>query len=402
MPSMKSEFPILAREFYQQPLTYLDSAATTQKPQCVIDAVSRYYSHGNANVHRGIYKLSEEATKAYEAGREAVRSLLNAGSTAEIIFTRGTTESINLVASSYGQAFVKAGDEIVISTMEHHSNIVPWQLLCERTGAKLKVIPMSDDGVLDIDAYKKMLNSHVKMVGVVHVSNALGVVNPVKDMIALAHQHNIPVLIDGAQAVPHMPVDVVDLDCDFYAFSAHKMYGPTGIGALYAKKSWLEQMPPYQGGGDMIKMVTFEKTEYSSVPHKFEAGTPNMAGVAGLEAAIAFLKRVGFDSIVEQERELYAYARQQLQSISGLKIIGNAPQQVGALSFIIDTVHPHDLSTILDQQAIAIRAGHHCAMPLMQRLKLAATARASFGIYNEKSDIDRLCEGLNKAVGIFQ
>ena len=401
MPNYRDEFPILSREFYQQPLVYLDSAATTQKPHEVIDAVGRYYSHGNANVHRGIYKLSEEATKAYESGRRAICSLLGAAKTEEIIFTKGTTESINLVATSYGQAFVKAGDEIIISTMEHHSNIVPWQLLCERSGATLKVIPISDEGIINLDAYKKLLNPRVKLVGLVHVSNALGVVNPIKEMITMAHEHNIPVLIDGAQAVPHMPVDVVDLDCDFYVFSSHKMYGPTGIGALYAKQSWLEQMPPYQGGGDMIKIVTFEKSEYSDLPHKFEAGTPNMAGVAGMEAAISFIKRIGYQYIVDHEQKLYAYARQQLANIQGLKIIGQAPQQIGALSFIVETVHPHDISTILDQHAVAIRAGHHCAMPLMNRLGLAATVRASFGIYNDETDIDRLCRGLTAAVEMF-
>jgi cysteine desulfurase/selenocysteine lyase len=401
MPEFKSEFPILSRAFYDKPLAYLDSAATSQKPQCVIDAISRYYSHGNANVHRGIYALSEEATKAYEAARKAVRSFINAQKSAEVIFTKGTTESINLVASSYGQAFVKTGDEIVISVMEHHSNIVPWQLLCERTGATLKVIPISDEGVIDLSAYKKLLNPRVKMVGVTHVSNALGIVNPIKEMIELAHENHIPVLIDGAQATPHMPVDVVDLDCDFYVFSAHKMYGPTGVGVLYAKQKWLEQMPPYQGGGDMIKIVTFEKTEYNELPYKFEAGTPNMAGVAGLEAAVSFMQRVGRDTIVEHEKALYHYAQKQLQTVPGLKIIGEAPQKVGALSFVVDAVHPHDISTILDQHAVAVRAGHHCAMPLMRRLGLAATARASFGIYNEFSDIDRLCEGLNAAVEMF-
>lgn len=401
MANYKAEFPILNREFYQQPLVYLDSAATTQKPHEVIQAVSRYYSYANANVHRGIYKLSEEATKAYELSRQAVRRLLNAAGAEEIIFTKGTTESINLVASSYGQAFIKAGDEIVISTLEHHSNIVPWQLLCERSGATLKIIPMSDEGVLDLDAYKKLLTPRVKLVGLVHVSNALGVVNPIKAMIKIAHEGEIPVLIDGAQAVPHMPVDVIDLDCDFYAFSSHKMYGPTGVGVLYAKRIWLEKMPPYQGGGDMIKTVTFEKTVYSELPHKFEAGTPNMAGIAGLEAAINFINRIGYEYIVNHERELYAYAREQLTQISGLTIIGEAPQQIGALSFTLDAVHPHDISTILDQHAIAIRAGHHCAMPLMKRLALAATARASFGIYNSKSDIDRLCEGLKVAVEMF-
>ena len=397
----RQDFPILKRTFYDKPFAYLDSAATTQKPQSVIDAVGRYYSHGNANVHRGIYRLSEEATKAYDSGRQAVRSLINADKVEEIIFTRGTTESINLVASSFGQAFVKAGDEILISTMEHHSNIVPWQILCDQRGATLKVIPMSDDGVLDLDAYKKLLTSKVKIVGVTHISNALGIVNPVEKMIELAHAVNIPVLIDGAQAVPHQAVDVTALDCDFYAFSAHKMYGPTGIGVLYAKEKWLEQMPPYQGGGDMIHTVSFEKTTYAPLPLKFEAGTPNMAGVAGLEAAINYINSVDYVALMAHERTLYAYAEQQLAEVEGLRIIGKAPEKRSVISFVMDGVHPHDLSTILDQEGVAIRAGHHCAMPLMKRLGLAATARMSLGIYSDQSDIDRLCVGLHKAVELF-
>jgi cysteine desulfurase/selenocysteine lyase len=401
MSDIKAQFPILKRHFYDRPLVYLDSAATTQKPQCVIDAVSYFYENENANVHRGIYKLSEEATKNYEDARQAVAQLIDAPNTNDIVFTKGTTESINLVATSYGRKFVNGGDEIIISTMEHHSNIVPWQLLCERTGATLKIIPMNDDGVLDLKAYKKLLNPRVKMVGVVHVSNALGIVNPIKEMIELAHETGIPVLVDGAQALPHMQVSMKELDCDFYAFSGHKMYGPTGIGGLYAKSHWLEQMPPYQGGGDMIRIVTFEKTEYNSAPSKFEAGTPNMAGVAGLKAAVEFINKVGYDTITARERDLYAYAESQLTSISGLNIIGKTAHKVGALSFTLDAVHPHDISTILDQHAVAIRAGHHCAMPLMKRLGLAATARASFGVYNERSDIDRLCEGLKAAVEMF-
>lgn len=399
--NIRSQFPILSRTFYHKPLAYLDSAATTQKPQCVIEAISDYYSSYNANVHRGIYALSEESTKLYEEARQQVCSFVNAQSASEIIFTKGTTESINLVASSFGQVFVQAGDEILVSTMEHHSNIVPWQLLCERTGATLKVIPISDEGVIDLDTYKKMLNPRVKIVGVVQVSNALGIVNPVKEMIALAHEQAIPVLIDGAQAVPHMSVDVMDLDCDFYVFSAHKMYGPTGVGVLYAKQKWLEAMPPYQGGGDMIKTVTFEQTDYNAPPSRFEAGTPNMAGVIGLKAAIDFMQRLGIEHIAEHEKTLYHYAEQKLQAVPGLHIVGTAAHKAGAVSFVLDAVHPHDISTILDQHAVAIRAGHHCAMPLMKRLGLAATARASFGVYNTFSDIDRLCDGLNAAVEMF-
>lgn len=401
MSNLKQEFPILQREFYGRPLVYLDSAATSQKPQSVIDAIGHYYSTGNANVHRGIYKLSEEATADYEASRVAVKDFLNAPAPETIIFTKGTTEAINLVASSYGHAFIEAGDEIIVSAMEHHSNIVPWQQLCERTGAILKVIPMSDAGLLDLDAYQKMLNPRVKMVGIVHVSNALGVINPVKAVIDAAHEYDIPVLVDGAQAVPHLPVDVTELDCDFYVFSGHKMYGPTGIGCLYGKQKWLEQMPPYQGGGDMIYTVTFEKTEYAGLPSKFEAGTPNMAGVAGLKAAIAFMQRVGFETIEAVERDLYAYLEAQLESIPGIRIMAKEAPRMAAMSFTVDSVHPHDLSTILDQHAVAIRAGHHCAMPLMQRLNIAATARVSLGVYNEREDIDRLCQGLTAAVEMF-
>ena len=397
----RDDFPILKRTFYDKPFAYLDSAATTQKPQSVIDAIGRYYSHGNANVHRGIYRLSEEATKAYNSARLAVRSFINADKTEEIIFTRGTTDAINLVASSFGERFINAGDEILISTMEHHSNIVPWQLLCERKGATLKIVSMSDDGVIDLAMYKKMLTPNVKIVGVTHVSNALGIVNPIKKMIELAHAVNIPVLIDGAQAVPHMPVDVATLDCDFYAFSAHKMYGPTGVGVLYGKEKWLSQMPPYQGGGDMIHIVSFEKTTYAPLPHKFEAGTPNMAGVAGLEAAINYMNSVGYDYIVSHERELYAYAKQKLSAIPGLHIIGNTPEMISVISFVMDDVHPHDLSTILDQEGVAVRAGHHCAMPLMNRLNVAATARLSLGLYTNQSDIDQLCDGLHKAQTLF-
>lgn len=398
---IRNDFPILKRTFYDKPLVYLDSAATTQKPRSVIDAIDHYYAHSNANVHRGIYRLSEEATAIYESGRKSVRALINAPKEEEIIFTRGTTESINLVAYSFGEAFVKAGDEVLITAMEHHSNIVPWQILCERKGATLKVIPISDEGVVDLNAFQKLLSDRVKILSIVHVSNALGVVNPIKSMIAMAHEYDIPVMIDGAQALPHMDVDVVDLDCDFYAFSAHKMYGPTGIGALYGKSKWLNQMPPYQSGGDMINRVSFEKSTYNVLPHKFEAGTPNMAGVAGFEAAVKYLTKARDAGAIEHEASLYAYAHDQLNAMAGLRIIANTKQKSGAISFVLDEVHPHDISTILDQEAIAVRAGHHCTMPLMDRLGLAATVRASIGLYNTTEDIDKLCVGLEKVKQLF-
>ena len=401
MERYRNDFPILQREFYGKALAYLDSAATSQKPQAVINAMSHYYEHDNANVHRGIYRLSEDATALYEDARLVVREFLQAKDTREIIFTKGTTESINLVASSFGDAFVHEGDEILISAMEHHSNIVPWQLLCQRKKATLKIIPITDEGVIDLTAYKKLLTERVKIVALVHVSNVLGIVNPIKKMIAMAHAVNIPVLIDGAQALPHMPVNVVDLDCDFYAFSAHKMYGPTGIGGLYGKEKWLLQMPPYQGGGDMISRVTFSKTDYNVLPHKFEAGTPNMAGAAGLLAAIHYVTAIGFDAIQKHERELYAYAETELQKIPGITLIGQAPDKVSVISFTLKDVHPHDIATILDQEAVAIRAGHHCAMPLMDRLGLVSTVRLSLGIYNNRADIDRLCAGLLNVIRLF-
>lgn len=396
-----NDFPILKREFYGKPLTYLDSAATSQKPQSVIDAVSRSYAYENANVHRGIYALSEEATQAYELSRLTLKQFLHAQSHHEIIFTKGTTEAINLVASSFGDAFIHEGDEILISAMEHHSNIVPWQLLCQRKKAQLKIIPISDQGVIDFQAYQQLLTPKVKMVGIVHISNVLGIVNPIKTMIAMAHALKIPVLIDGAQALSHVPVDVVDLDCDFYAFSAHKMYGPTGIGGLYAKEKWLEKMPPYQGGGDMISYVTFDKTNYNVLPYKFEAGTPNMAGVAGFRAAIDYINAVGFETIQAHERVLYAYAEAVLKEVPGLTIIGEAPHKMSVISFTLDHVHPHDVATILDQDGVAVRAGHHCAMPLMDRLGLASTVRMSLALYNNREDIDRLCAGLLKTIAIF-
>lgn len=395
------DFPILKQDVAGHPLVYLDSAASAQKPQSVIDAVSHYYSHDHANVHRGVYELSQRATMAYESARQMVRHFINAQHDHEIVFTKGTTEAINLVANSFGQAFIKAGDEIILTTMEHHSNIVPWQLLCERTGAVIKVVRVNDDGTLDLAHYRELLTEKTKLVAVIHVSNVLGTVNPVKDMIALAHQQEIPVLLDAAQSVPHMSVDVQDLDCDFLTFSSHKLYGPTGTGVLYAKEQWLEVMPPYQGGGDMIRSVSFERSDYNVLPYKFEAGTPNMAGVIGMAAAIDYLNHIGMNRISEHEQALLSYAKKALDKIPGLKIIGTAKEKIGVISFVMDVAHPHDIGTILDNEGVAIRVGHHCAMPLMKRFELAATARASFGIYNSENDVDRLIAALYKVREIF-
>jgi len=399
---VREDFPILSQESHGKPLVYLDSGATTQKPRDVIEVVSDYYSRDNANVHRGLYELSQRATASYEAARQNVRNFINAKRNHEIIFTRSATEAINLVATSFGEANIQAGDEIIISEMEHHSNIVPWQLLCERTGAILKVIAIDDDGVLDLAHYRQLLNSHTKLVSVIHVSNVLGTINPVKEIIEIAHKRDIPVMLDGAQAVPHMSVDVQDLDCDFYVFSSHKLYGPTGTGVLYGKTDLLDAMPPYQGGGDMISRVTFEKTEYNVLPHKFEAGTPNMAGVIGLGAAIDYLNRIGMDNIFNHEEELLSYAMDALKAIPGIRFIGTALEKVAVISFVMDCAHPHDIGTILDTEGIAIRAGHHCAMPLMERFGVPATARISFGLYNQKEDVDRLVEGLHKVKKLFR
>ncbi|MFV9988860.1 MAG: cysteine desulfurase [Coxiella endosymbiont of Dermacentor nuttalli] len=399
--SLRDDFPLLKERIWGESLVYLDSGTTAQKPQAVIDAVNRYYCHDNANVHRGIYTISERATTAYENTRKKVKAFINAAHLHEIIFTRGATESINLVAASFGTLQVQFGNEVLISAMEHHSNIVPWQLLCERVGAKLKIIPVHDDGTLNLDEYQGLLTTHTKIVGLIHVSNVLGTVNAVKKMIHLAHQKNIPVLLDGAQAIPHIAIDVQELDCDFYVFSGHKLYGPTGIGVLYGKTKWLEKMPPYQGGGNMIRQVTFEKTEYNSLPHKFEAGTPNIAGVVGLGAAIDYLMAIGFEKMNIHEKALLNYATEKLQKISGLKIIGNSPHKIGVISFIMKQAHPHDIATILDSKGIAIRAGHHCAMPLMKRFNLPATARITLGVYNTFNDIDRLVDGLIQVNQIF-
>lgn len=402
MKNWRNDFPILSQTFYDKPLAYLDNSATTQKPQQVIDAICQFYSCHNANVHRGVYALSEQATALYNEGRKTVQQFINAPHDHEIIFTSGTTESINLIAHSFGQQYINTGDEIIISAMEHHSNIVPWQMLCEQKGALLKVIPVKDDGTLDIEQYQKLFNARTKIVALTHVSNVLGTINPVKLMIAMAHAKNVPVLIDGAQAIAHHPVDVQDLDCDFYAFSGHKLYGPSGIGILYGKSEWLDKLPPYQGGGNMIGRVTFENTEYNHLPHKFEAGTPNTAGVIGLAAAIDYVQQIGYKNIVEHEQKLMNYLLEQLTQHKNIRLIGEAPERIGVISFVMENAHPHDIATILDREGVAVRAGHHCAMPLMERFKVPATVRASLGLYNNHDDIDQLATGLtavNKILG---
>jgi cysteine desulfurase/selenocysteine lyase len=393
---IRRDFPILHQKVHGKPLVYLDNAASTQKPQAVIDAISNYYEEYNANVHRGVHRLSEKATAAYEEVRDKVRVFLGAASSKEIVFPRGTTEAINLVAFSFGQKFVRAGDEILITHMEHHSNIVPWQLLCERSGAVLKVVPVTDAGELDMAAFSTLLGPRTKLVALTHVSNTLGTVNPVKQIIAMAHAQNVPVLLDGAQAVQHMKVDVRELDCDFYAFSGHKMYAPTGIGVLYGKEKWLDAMPPYQGGGDMIRTVSFDKTTYNALPYKFEAGTPHMAGVIGLGAAIDYLNGIGLDRIHAHEADLLAYARDRFAAIPGVRLIGAPKEQAGAFSFVMEDIHPHDIGTILDLEGIAIRTGHHCTQPLMERFGVPATARPALGLYNTRGEIDSLVQGLEK------
>ena len=397
----RSEFPILEREVNGKRLVYFDNAATTQKPRTVLDAISKYYTEANANVHRGVHFLSQLATREYEDARVRAKRFINAADTTEIIFTSGTTESINLVASSFGQRYVGEGDEVVISEMEHHSNIVPWQMLCERTGAKLKVIPINDDGELLLDEYERLLGPRTKLVAVVHVSNALGTVNPVKQIIEIAHSRGIPVLLDGAQAAPHIKVDVRELDCDFYALSGHKMFAPTGIGVLYGKADLLEAMPPWQGGGDMIASVSFEKTTYNTLPYKFEAGTPHIEGAIGLGAAIDYLNGIGLDRIAAYEHELLDYATELIGSIRGVRLVGTAREKAAVLSFMIGDVHPHDVGTILDQDGIAIRAGHHCAQPVMTRFGVPATVRASFAFYNTKEEIDALASGIGRVIEVF-
>jgi cysteine desulfurase/selenocysteine lyase len=398
---IRAEFPILSRSIYGKPLVYLDNANTTQKPRVVIDAVRRYYEEENANIHRGTHWLSEKATEAYEGGREKVARFLGAASPKEIVFTRGTTEAINLVAAGFARDFLKAGDEVLITGLEHHSNIVPWQLACEKTGAKLVVVPITDEGEVPIHGFEKRLTARTKLAAVSHVSNALGTVNPVKAFIALAHARGVPVLVDGAQAAPHLPLDVADLGCDFYAISGHKMYGPTGIGALYGTEEWLEKLPPYQGGGDMISSVTFEKTTYNVLPWKFEAGTANISGGIGLGVAADWLSGVGLAAVAAHEHDLLVHGTRKLSAIPGLTIVGRAKEKAAVISIVLENVHPHDIGTILDREGIAIRTGHHCAQPVMDRFGLPATARASFGLYNTHAEVDALAAGIEKVREVF-
>ena len=399
---LRELFPILKRKVKGKDLVYFDNAATSQKPQSVVDAISNYYSTYNANIHRGLHTLADEATAAYEESRVSVKQFIGASTHEEIIFTKGTTEGINLVASSWGRANLNPGDEIIISTLEHHSNIVPWQMIAEERGASIKVIPIDDNGILDMDAFKKLLNAKTKIVSIIHVSNALGVINPVEEIISLAHKQGALVMLDGAQSVVHLDIDVQKLDCDFMAFSGHKIYGPTGVGVLYGKKALLEAMPPYQGGGEMIKEVTFEKTTYNELPFKFEAGTPNIADVIALKTAIDFINAEGKPRMRAYEETLLTYATDKLKAIEGLKIIGDVPHKVSVISFIIDGVHPQDLAILLDNQGIAVRTGHHCAQPLMKRLGIVGTTRASFAPYNTIAEIDTLVSALHKALKMLK
>jgi cysteine desulfurase/selenocysteine lyase len=397
----RADFPILDQKVHGKPLVYLDSAATGQKPRAVIDAIANYYVQDNSNVHRGVHSLSERATQAYESARGKVRRFINAAHDREIVFVRGTTEAINLIAQTYGRSRVSAGDEILITAMEHHSNIVPWQMLCEAKGAVLRVAPIDDDGQLLLGELERLIGPRTKLVALTHVSNALGTINPVRRIVELAHERRVPVLVDGAQAVPHLALDMQALGCDFYAFSGHKLFGPTGIGVLYGKAELLEQMPPWQGGGDMISSVTFEKTTYNTLPYKFEAGTPDIAGAIGLGAAIDYVSALGLPAIAAHEHELLIYATEALRRVPGLRLIGTAKEKASVLSFLLGEVHPHDIGTVLDREGIAIRTGHHCAQPLMRRLGVAATARASLAFYNCREDIDALVSGLHKVREVF-
>ena len=409
---VRADFPILAREVHGKPLVYLDNGAATQKPLCVLDAMRDEYLNVNANVHRGVHYLSVQATELHEQARETVRRFINARSVSEIVFTRGTTEGLNLVASTFGDEFLKPGDEVIVSTMEHHSNIVPWQLQAHKRGIKLRVIPMTDGGVLDLEAYKGLFNEKTRMVSVMHVSNVLGTVNPVKQMIAIAHEHDVPVMVDGAQSAPHFAIDVQDLDCDFFVFSGHKMYGPTGIGVLYGKESWLEKLPPYQGGGEMIEHVSFEKTTFERPPLKFEAGTPDYVATHGLAKAIEYMEHLGLDNIERHERELTRYALSQLRDIPGMHIYGHAAdllsdgqandmQGDAVISFNVGDIHHMDMGTLLDQLGIAVRTGHHCAQPLMDRLGVLGTVRASFALYNTREEVDVLVAGIRRVSKMF-
>ena len=398
---VRADFPILSREVYGRPLVYLDNGATTQKPRQVVEAMVDEYYNVNANVHRGVHFLSQQATDLHEASREVVRAFIHARSTNEIIFTRGTTESINLLAFSLGEAMVREGDEVVVSAMEHHSNIVPWQMMCERKGAQLRVIPMTDEGDLELEALEGLLTKRTRIICCTQVSNVLGTVNPIKEMVRIAHDKGIPVLVDGAQSVPHMQVDMQDLDCDFFAFSGHKVYGPTGVGVLYGKEAWLEKLPPYQGGGEMIKNVTFQKTTYNTLPYKFEAGTPDYVATHALATALNYVNGLGMENIEAHERELTRYALEQLQRIEGIRIIGRAQQRDAVISFLVGDIHHLDMGTLLDRLGIAVRTGHHCAEPLMRRLGIEGTVRASFALYNTKEEVDVLVDGIERIRKMF-
>jgi len=401
LKQIRADFPILAQNINGKNLVYLDNAATSQKPRAVINAITRYYEQINANIHRGVHTLSVRATEAHDNARLTVRRFINAADTREVIFVRGATEGINLVAQTYGRRHVGAGDEVLITAIEHHSNIVPWQILCEEKGAYLRVAPIDDSGELRLDEFEKLIGPRTKMVAVTHISNALGTVNPLREMVEIAHRKGVPVLVDGAQAVPHIPVDVQALNCDFYAFSGHKVYGPTGIGVLYGKRALLEAMPPYQGGGDMISSVTFEKTTYNHLPFKFEAGTPDIAGAIGLGAALEYIGGLGMELVAAHEHDLLAYATEVVGTLPGVRLIGTARKRAGVLSFVMEGVHPHDLGTILDREGIAIRTGHHCAQPVMERFEIPATARASFAVYNTNEEVDALAAGIRKAHEVF-
>lgn len=398
---IREDFPILSRTIYNKPLVYLDNGATTQKPRCVVEAMVDEYYNVNANVHRGVHFLSQKATDLHEASRETVRAFINAKSTAEILFTRGTTESINLLAFSFGEAMVKEGDEVIVSAMEHHSNIVPWQMMCERKGAHLRVMPMNDEGELLMDEYETLINEKTRIVCCTHVSNVLGTINPVKEVVRIAHEHGVPVLIDGAQSTPHMKVDMQDIDCDFFAFSGHKVYGPTGIGVLYGKEAWLEKLPPYQGGGEMIKNVSFEKTTYNELPYKFEAGTPDYIASHALAKAIDYVTALGMDNIYKHEQALTEYAMKQMKEIGGMRIFGPEHNHDAVLSFLVGDIHHLDMGTLLDRLGIAVRTGHHCAEPLMHRLGIEGTVRASFALYNTKEEIDTLVAGIKRVAQMF-
>lgn len=398
---IREDFPILQREVYGKPLIYLDNGATTQKPRCVVEAITDEYYSVNANVHRGVHFLSQQATELHEDSRRKVQRFINAKNSNEVIFTRGTTESINLLVSSFGEEFMKEGDEVIISTMEHHSNIVPWQLLAAKKGISIKVIPMSDKGELLLDEYEKLFSDRTKIVSFAHVSNVLGTVNPAKEMIATAHAHGVPVLLDAAQSVPHLKVDVQDLDVDFCAFSGHKIYGPTGVGVLYGKEEWLDKLPPYQGGGEMIQSVSFEKTVFNELPYKFEAGTPDYIGTTALAVALDYVNKIGMDKIAAHEHELTQYAMQQLRQIEGMRLFGEAENKSSVVSFLVGDIHHFDMGTLLDRLGIAVRTGHHCAQPLMQRLGIEGTVRASFALYNTKEEIDALVAGINRLKNMF-